>query len=195
MPSDPDSSMTGPADGATQGSDATPAALFWGLVAAAVALDQITKLVTFAAVGYDQYRVAGPAVIPGFFYLTPRYNPYMAWGLGKSLVRLHPSLLAVVKVAIAGVVIYLREKTAVSSGRRLFDASMGLILAGAVGNIIDRLHSPHAVMDFFDFWLGTPGEKTWHYPTFNVADIYIVAGVAMYIYWAWRIDLKKTAPE
>ena len=78
--------------------------------------------------------------------------------------------------------------------RRLFDLAMGLILAGAFGNIIDRVHPPFMVIDFLDFWIGEPVRgNPWHWPTFNVADIFIVAGVAVYIFWAWKADKAAKA--
>ncbi len=191
MPSHPDTSTTGPAGGSGPDARATPAALFWWLVAAAVALDQVTKVAAILAI-----KGRGlVTVIPRFFYLTYAENPGMVFGLGRGLGAAGPFVLAAVNAVIIGIIIHIWRKVEVRRLRRLLDLAMGLVLAGAFGNIIDRLHPPFKVVDFLDFWLGTPGEKTWHYPTFNVADIYIVAGVAMYIYWAWRIDVKKIAPE
>lgn len=47
----------------------------------------------------------------------------------------------------------------------------GLLYAGIIGNIIDRLRV-HYVIDFFDFHIGD-----WHYPCFNIADIAICVSV------------------
>jgi len=163
-------------------------ALFWGLVAAGVAIDQASKLAVFAALGPAGGSPQGTAVIPGFFFLTPRLNPGMAWSLFAGLGSAQPALLALLNVAITGAVIWYRRTTRVVSGRPVFDTGLGLVLAGAIGNLIDRLHPPFRVMDFlhFRFW-------TWDYPVFNVADIYIVAGVAVFMYWGWRLERRPGA--
>jgi signal peptidase II len=161
-----------------------PGSRFWGAVAAGLVLDQATKLIIFAGVEAG----SSVAVIPGFFYLTPVRNPGMAWGLGQRLGAVAPALLALVTAGVIAVVVYLRAKAKVPSGRTWFDAALALILAGALGNLIDRIRPPFRVMDFLDFRI-----FGWHYPTFNVADIYIVAGVGVYLYWAWRTG--KEAPE
>ncbi|MEJ7931480.1 signal peptidase II [Ramlibacter sp. AN1015] len=58
---------------------------------------------------------------------------------------------------------------------RLEAASFSLIMGGAVGNAIDRIHFG-AVTDFLDFhWAG------WHWPAFNVADIAICVGAALLV--------------
>ena len=50
--------------------------------------------------------------------------------------------------------------------------AIGLVIGGAVGNVIDRLRLG-AVVDFLDFYVGA-----WHWPAFNVADSAICLGVA-----------------
>jgi len=166
---------------------AVPAAWFWGLVAAGGVLDQVPKLAAFAAVGLvSPPRRFGQAVIPGFLYITPRYNPGMAFSIGRGLGESAPFVLVAVNIAIVGVVIYMRARALVPAMRRAFDLAMGLVLSGALGNIIDRLHPPFSVMDFLDFGLGS----LWRYPTFNVADAFIVAGVGSYVFWALWCERK-----
>ena len=48
-------------------------------------------------------------------------------------------------------------------------------MGGAIGNVVDRLQHGY-VVDFLDFYIGT-----WHYPSFNVADIAICVGAACLI--------------
>ena len=172
--------------GAGRASKPVPAAWFWGLVAAGVAVDQITKVLVLWRFELGE-RIP---VIPCFFYLTYVRNPGAAFGLGRSLGRAAPLFFAVLNSVVIGLIVRIRAKTRIPTMRRLFDLAMGLVLAGAFGNVIDRLHPPHQVIDFLDFWLGTPGPNKWHYPTFNFADIYIVVGVALYIWCAWRADRK-----
>ena len=63
---------------------------------------------------------------------------------------------------------------------RLTAAALGLIIGGAVGNAIDRLHWP-GVMDFVLFHIDTVG-FTFHWYVFNLADVAIVAGVVGLLY-------------
>jgi signal peptidase II len=63
---------------------------------------------------------------------------------------------------------------------RLSAGSLGLIIGGAVGNAIDRLHWP-GVMDFVLFHIETSSfEFRWY--VFNLADVAIVAGVVLLLY-------------
>ena len=56
---------------------------------------------------------------------------------------------------------------------RYFAISLGLIVGGAIGNVIDRMRYG-AVADFLDFHA-----FGYHWPAFNVADCAIVVGVAL----------------
>jgi len=170
----------------------TPAMLFWGLVAGGVAFDQITKLVAWLAL---EEQAPPLKVIPHVFYLALRWNPGMAFSLGARLGAAAPVVLVILNIAIIGAVVWMRTKAEVPAMRRLFDLAMGLILAGALGNIVDRIHPPFMVFDFLDCWIGEPAiGNRWHWPTFNVADIFIVAGVAVYIFWAYKAD-RAARPE
>lgn len=59
---------------------------------------------------------------------------------------------------------------------RLIALALGLIIGGALGNLIDRLLFGH-VIDFLDFYLGQ-----YHWPAFNIADSAISLGVALMLY-------------
>ena len=167
----------------------TPAAWFWGLVAGGVALDQLTKLLAWLAL--DERTLT--TVVPYLLYFRLCWNPGMAFSLGARIGAAAPVVLVLLNCVIIGVVIWIRTKADVRAMRRLFDVAMGLILAGAFGNVIDRVHPPFKVLDFLDLWLGRPGPDTLHWPTFNVADIYIVVGVGVYILWAWRSERAAKA--
>lgn len=59
-------------------------------------------------------------------------------------------------------------------------ASLSLVLAGAIGNLIDRLRFGF-VIDFLDFhW-----KEVYHWPAFNVADSCIVVGVCVLFILSW----------
>lgn len=56
----------------------------------------------------------------------------------------------------------------------------GMVVAGGTGNLIDRMQTG-AVVDFLDFhW------RSWHWPAFNLADIYIVCSVIVWILLSFR---------
>ena len=75
---------------------------------------------------------------------------------------------------IAGVlVLYFFWKTPRSDDRIL--GALALLLAGIAGNVTDRLRLGF-VVDFIDVQFGS-----WHYPTFNVADMAIIAGAGLLI--------------
>ena len=58
------------------------------------------------------------------------------------------------------------------------------ILAGAIGNLIDRFTLDY-VVDFFDFYIGNS-----HFPAFNIADSSITIGAALLI-WEYIIEAKN----
>ncbi|MDO5483378.1 MAG: signal peptidase II, partial [Desulfovibrionaceae bacterium] len=61
-------------------------------------------------------------------------------------------------------------------------SGLGLVLGGALGNLIDRLRF-RAVVDFLDFYWGS-----WHWPAFNVADVAICLGAFLACLAIWRQD-------
>ena len=68
---------------------------------------------------------------------------------------------------------------------KLLAASLGLIVGGAIGNVIDRLHW-QAVFDFIQLHLGT-----WSWYVFNVADAAIVAGVVGLLYDSFVLEGRR----
>lgn len=115
------------------------------------------------------------SIIPGFFNLTLVHNPGAAFGF---LANLDPSwrepfFLAVPTITLAVILFLLhRLRDQQAWSRHAFS----LIVAGAVGNLIDRLRFGY-VVDFLDFhW-----QYTYHFPAFNVADSAISAGVGLLV--------------
>ena len=143
-------------------------------------LDQLTKALIVRSITLQGSR----EVIPGFFNLTHVRNRGAIFGfLSHSDSRILFIFLTLVSVAALGLVIYYFLKTPVSE--RLMKISLSLILAGALGNLIDRLFRGH-VIDFLDFYV-----KDWHWPSFNVADSCITVGAFLLIY----ILIFKRGPE
>lgn len=151
-----------------------------GLIVAAsvvTALDQLTKFLIRANMSLGQS-------IPeeGFFRITYITNAGGTWGILDNTVFL---AVATAVVITATVVLYLRYPLA----RRMpVKLALGLLLGGAIGNMIDRLSHGH-VTDFVDV-------GAW--PVFNVADCAIVVGVvliALYIVFSARTERHTAKPK
>lgn len=113
-------------------------------------------------------------VVPHLFNLIYKENPAAAFSLTRSLPTWfrRPLLVTVsILAAIFFLIWYIRMKS--NDGLLLFGFSF--ILAGAIGNVIDRIRLGY-VIDFLDVYAGVFGYSHLHWPTFNVADSLIVVG-------------------
>jgi signal peptidase II len=111
------------------------------------------------------------------------YNTGMAFGRGRGM---GPIIGVLAMVIIVVMLLSLRRGTS-----RLLDASMGLVIGGAVGNLIDRLFREPAwlrggVVDFIDF--------QW-FPIFNVADMGITIGGALLLFASWRAGAAEQVAD
>ncbi len=134
-------------------------------------LDVITKFAIDRSLTYAD-RIP---VIEGFFYLTHVRNPGAAFGLfadGDATLRL-AFFISISIVAIGIILSFFRQ---LAPGDRLSSLALGLILGGASGNLLDRI-ARGEVVDFLHFRLW--GGYSW--PDFNLADSFIVVGVAILI--------------
>ena len=131
-------------------------------------LDQATK---WWALRVLQLGETTP-VIPGLFHLTLVHNPGVAFGLFARTGW----IVVVAAVAIVAVLTATSLRSPAADGPTASRTwlAMGLILGGAVGNLIDRIRYG-GVVDFLDF-------RVW--PVFNVADSSITVGAAL-IAWTW----------
>lgn len=161
---------------------------FLAAVAAGVALDLWSKAAAFAAM--PPLNPEGPIrwVAGRWLGLTQTWNPGAVWGLGGS----YPGVLLVVRL---GVLLLVLVYVIRMRGRRPFASlALGLISAGAVGNLYDNLHtrpggftwdlaalirSPGRVRDFIHVDLGFWPADPW--PDFNAADAMILTGVALLV--------------
>jgi len=146
---------------------------FWlALAALIVAVDQLAK---YAAV---QGLAAGKAVeVTSFFNLVLVYNAGAAFSFLSDAAGWQRALFIAIALVASAWIVYLLRKY---PQQRLFALALALVLAGAVGNVIDRIRIG-AVIDFLDFHaLG------YHWPAFNVADSAITCGAALLIWDALR---------
>jgi signal peptidase II len=145
--------------------------LFLGALLVSIPLDQLSKEWIARSLGYaDEIPV-----IEGFFHITHVRNPGAAFGVlaaSPEPVRLF-FFVGVTLVAIGLIFSFYRK---LAPGDRFSALSLGLILGGAVGNLIDRVRHGE-VVDFLHFRLW--GGYTW--PDFNLADSFIVVGVILLV--------------
>lgn len=148
----------------------------FSLLAGAVVLaDQVSKL---AVVGF----LAGHApqvLIPRLLQLTHRTNT----GAAFSIFRDHPMVLTIFASAVAlSLAVWGMMLKAEEAPLRW---PLGLILGGAIGNLVDR-YRVGQVTDFIDaHW-----NNVYHFPTFNVADSAICVGMGILIWMT-----LKSAPH
>ena len=111
-------------------------------------------------------------VIPGFFNLTYVLNKGVAFGMLSDSAEIVTSyILLFVTTVIALVILHLALYKVESQIETVY---YSFILGGAAGNIIDRF-STGAVVD----WLSFHFKNKYFYPTFNLADSFIVIGVSL----------------
>jgi signal peptidase II len=131
----------------------------------AFTLDQLSKWVILA------WLMQPPRVIEvlPILNLTLGFNEGSAFGLLGGAMAGRPLIMVALTGAVTATVLILALRSESTAGR----VGFSLIAGGSLGNILDRLRQG-AVTDFLDLhWQG------WHWPTFNLADVAIVAGVAI----------------
>ncbi len=135
-----------------------------------IALDQATKALVVKRVALYQ----SVPVIPGFFNITRIHNKGAIFGMfSQSGSRLVTGLLTGASLLALCFVVFYFIKTPASE--RLMKFSLTLILAGALGNLSDRVLRGQ-VVDFLDFYISGH-----HWPFFNVADSCITVGACLLI--------------
>lgn len=140
-----------------------------GLAVATIAVDQLTKAIA------ERVFIAGPRdVIPGLLDFRFAENP----GASFSSFQNSGPFLGLAAVGAAALVVYMMEQSH-SAGER---AGLGLILGGALGNLVDRIVRGEgfldgAVIDWINFR---------NFPTFNIADSAITIGAVILLWAAYR---------
>lgn len=155
---------------------------FLMLSAVVIAVDQLTKIAVVR--GLRAYRDSID-VIDGWFKIVHVQNTGAAGGLLEGFEHRMLVFYGFTVLAIAVLVSLLRE---LDEDERLMSSALGLILGGAVGNAIDRVHK-QSVTDFLHVYTEHPGLTSLldklgipaQYPSFNVADMAIVIGVCVYL--------------
>lgn len=142
------------------------------LIIAVFALDQKLKLMFVDHIG----MLNEMPVIDGFFYLHVIRNDGIAMGMLANHQGAVIIVTALIMLLITAYIVVKRNKEA-----PIMLFSLCLIVAGGVGNLVDRLRLGY-VIDYLDF-------RVWPY-IFNFADICIVVGCFLLIFLVFR-DAKK----
>ena len=138
-------------------------------IAAAVA-DQVTKRVIEERIALNDSH----SVIPGLA-ITHVQNTRIAFGV-------LPGRLGIVSLLTAAAVVWMLVHFARSGARhQLFPVALGLLVGGSVSNLADRVRQGH-VTDFI---------HVSHWPTFNLADAFIVVGVLLLALGLTRIERQR----
>ena len=153
----------------------------WSVAAGGVAVDLISKSLLWQFLdGPPETGGRVVELVPGLLRLVASRNPGIVFGinvakwfsLGEEAGQV---LTAALTVLTAGLIVYIFATA--DRRRRWMQAWCGLILAGALGNLYDRLACGH-VRDVFQFTLMAGGRTLWPF-VFNAADVFLVVGVVL----------------
>ena len=143
----------------------TPRLLGFIIALVILVADQLSKAPLLALM----QQHPGGIEVTGFFNLVMVWNRGVSFGLFSDADSSRRWLLIAVPSGITLWLLLWLWRGPV----RLVAISLGLVIGGALGNILDRLRFG-AVADFFDFHIAG-----WHWPAFNIADCAIVVGVCL----------------
>ena len=134
-------------------------------------IDQITKYVVNKNLPVN----SSIEVIPKIFFITHVKNSGAAFGLFQNRTNIF------VAISVIAVILIIILKIKLNLNSIIYNISLGFVLGGALGNLIDRFFVGE-VTDFlnFVFW-----------PVFNVADSFIVIGFSVIILIVFKKYLKK----
>ena len=163
--------------------------LFLGLAGGIIVADQLTK--AWVDANFALAWINGP--IPGYAQPTPvlgdlvriakSYNDGGLFGLFGTAAL----LLAMASLVVIALILWFQRRAA-ATGPLLLTITLGLLLGGAVGNLLDRLRLGY-VIDFVDMGLGNT-----RFFTFNVADSAISLAIVGLLLLSFLGDRLAAAP-
>ena len=143
-----------------------------------VLADQISKTVIRSTMTlYESITV-----IPGFFHLTYITNDGLAFGINFPFGIYIFSAISIILTIILFYYLWTIRYESI-----LIRSGVAMILAGAIGNLIDRLFLGE-VVDFLDFMIGDL-----HWYVFNFADSYVTIGMGIILYDSIILEKKRQA--
>jgi signal peptidase II len=152
------------------------AAVFWPLVSLLVLADCTTKQVAAERLEPEHvpHEVFGDVI-----RFTLAYNPGASFSV--SLGEHSRWILAALAFGVLGVLMVQYVRAAAHD--RMLALALGFIVAGACGNLLDRLRRPRGVVDFIDIGFGDV--RFW---TFNLADVAVFCGAVLLAHLLIRRD-------
>ena len=159
----------------------------WLTALVVIVADRLSKAAVLENLAHGEWR----EVFPGLT-LTHVRNPGIAFSLfaeGGPLTRVLLHLVILTAVVVIAWMVVRHPRHRVLSG-----FAFGLILGGAVGNLIDRILYGW-VLDFIHVWVRI-ADRTWSWPDFNVADSAISVGAVLLILTElFRSETTDDAPD
>ena len=156
---------------------AAKALAFWPAVWLILALDVVTKYLAHTRLPPHMPR----EILGDTLRLTLAYNPGAAFGL-----HLGPySRWVFTALTIAALVVLARLYRETRPGDGWRALALGLVVGGALGNLVNRLWSTSGVVDWIDVGLGAA-----RWPIFNVADIGVSVGAFLLAWVLWGEDRR-----
>jgi signal peptidase II len=157
--------------------------LLAGIIGVVLLIDQATKAWVVMRLAMYESFVPSQALLP-FFRVTRSFNTGAAFGFLANL-PFASAMFTVVALAVCGVLVWSYRH--LQAHQRLAQVAIGMIIGGALGNLIDRLRYDH-VVDFIHYTVPGVIENV-----SNLADHAIVLGVGLMILASWR-DERQPAP-
>ena len=184
-PADPTPAESTPADPAS--TDSTPlkprkVGLLAAIAATVIVLDVISKVIVVATIQPNQpVRVLG-----GLVYLSLIRNPGAAFSMATGMTW----LLALIAIGVVVVIIRMAPRLRSTP----WAISLGLVLGGAIGNLIDRIfRAPGFLQGHVVDFVSVFGPNAEYFPVFNVADSAItIGGISLVITALLGIDFDGT---
>ena len=157
------------------------------LALAIVALDLATKILVVATLDETTPPADQPRILGGLVYFSLLRNPGAAFSMATGMTW----ILALIAI---GVVIYI-IRIAPKLKSTWWAVCLGLVLGGAIGNLIDRIfRSPGFLQGHVVDFVSVFGPNAEYFPVFNVADSAITVGGILLVFTALvlGIDLDGT---
>lgn len=157
---------------------------FWLLAAGGFVLDMGSKL--WAQAFLSQEQLDPEKVRPFTMRLTLAYNQGASFGM-LSGVSAGRWILTVLGLLAIYFIYYMYQRP--EKRFALYRVGLALVAGGALGNLVDRIVFGR-VTDFIQMWLFRSIPITWPWPTYNVADVLLLAGVGCLLIFSFMPESR-----
>ena len=164
-----------------------------------IAIDQISKWLIVIYVPFQSEI----EIIPNFLYISHIYNTGVIFGLGDGASWTRPINILISWLMSFAIFNFWRK--GLNKRNHLLNATLMLLEAGAIGNLIDRTfywginNGPNGVIDWIDLYFGgNPNNKSTFlnpFANFNIADACITIGIVLYVTFSIVLTSKMSDEE